>query len=186
MWLCSADSVNSVTFTAVHGPPLWCVSATGAGYHNRNLIQPFYSPEETRCIPSSRRHCLNIHVLLCNKSHALSHVSMHTFSFLMMMMMLMDWETPELFHCIRAFNSLQPSQKSTLSLLICRARDFIRTPIFLKMMRCLIGVTMATGTHRRQCSALISSWQQLGTEQEFPFCVDDVSKRDKRATVCYF
>lgn len=38
-------------------------------YHNRNLIQPFYSQEETDCIPSNNRHCLNIHVLLCCLSY---------------------------------------------------------------------------------------------------------------------
>lgn len=66
LWHYILSSVNSVTPIALHGSPHWCVSATGARYHNRNLIQAFYRQEETHCIPSNNRHCLNIHVLLCN------------------------------------------------------------------------------------------------------------------------
>lgn len=53
--------------------PRCSVPAEEPGYHNRNLIQAFYSQEETLCIPSNNRHCLNIHVLLCNKSSSLLH-----------------------------------------------------------------------------------------------------------------
>lgn len=71
VWHCTPGSVNRVTSAALHGRPCRCVPATEAGYHNRNLIEPFYSQEETRCIPSNNRHCLNIHVLLCDKSYTL-------------------------------------------------------------------------------------------------------------------
>lgn len=64
VWHWKLSSVNSVTSIALHGAPHWCVSATEAGNHNRNLIQPFYSHKETRCVPSNNRHCLNTHGLL--------------------------------------------------------------------------------------------------------------------------
>lgn len=80
----TSSSLNSVTFIAIHGPPNWCVSATEDGYHNRNLIQPFYSQEETHCIPSNNRHCLNIHVALCNKSNNLLHTLVHLHAHLLM------------------------------------------------------------------------------------------------------
>lgn len=75
------SSVNSVTSIALHGAPHRCVSATEAGSHNRNLIQPFYGQGETHCIPSNNRHCLNIHVLLCNKSYNLLHTCVHVRTF---------------------------------------------------------------------------------------------------------
>lgn len=80
----TCSSLNSVTFITIHGPPNWCVSATEDGYHNRNLIQPFYSQEETHCIPSNNRHCLNIHVALCNKSNNLLHTLVHLHAHLLM------------------------------------------------------------------------------------------------------
>lgn len=116
------SSVNSVTSIALHGPLRRCVSATEAGYHNRNLIQPFYSQEETRCIPSNNRHCLNIHISLCNKSSSLCACT-HT-PFLKIMCVCVFIHGFVL--CIFTQTLIGGSQLP-LSLLTCQARDSERT-----------------------------------------------------------
>lgn len=142
IWHCTLSSVNTVTSIALHGPLHQCVSAIEDGYHNRNLIQLFYSQGETRCIPSNNRHCLNIHVLLGNKSDTLPH-HMCGFSHPHILQDLDDilWCTCTLL-CLCEFTLLSyffvrhnPNcwTELPLSLLICQARDSKRTtPPFWK------------------------------------------------------
>lgn len=136
VWHRMLSSVNSVTSIALHGLPQWCVSAAETGLHNRNPIQPFYSQEETRCIPSNNRHCLDIHILQCNKSHApllhgcpqiLEDDSGLRYTFASLCVLFFFFLLNPYFS-IR--NNLKAAPKIPPSFLTCQARDSVTTPLF--------------------------------------------------------
>ena len=142
--LVTPSSVNSVTSIALHGHARQCVSATEAGYHNRNLIQPFYSREETRCIPSNNRHCVNIHVSLCKKSDSLyTRVCMYTLTFSRIMMegccaLFCVWVCVCV--CTSIYINHPNSWTTSLSVLVNMSGTGLKEkrPTFLKVMKCLM------------------------------------------------